>query len=150
MNFTRMKIAGVLLFLIFSTTVKGAQTGQEAISDEEISKFAITFQKMRVMNQKMQKEMTGVISEKNMEIARFNKIHKANLDPSVDVEITEEEQEKYEKIVSQLDEMQLSYRKKMEETITASGLTPQRYQQISKRLQTDKELQERLKAELQG
>ena len=149
MNLTRKKIAGVLLMLFMSTTAVMAQTEQNPVSDEEISKFAITFQKMRMMNQEVMKQLTEVVTTEGMEVPRFNEIHQAKMDPAKEIEISEEEQEKYDKIVVELDKMQLSFRKQMEEMISDAGLTPERYEQIAAKLQTDPELQERLKAELQ-
>lgn len=149
MNFTRKKIAGLLLFLIFSTTAVMAQTEQKSVSDEEISRFAVTFQKMRMMNQEMQRGMAEILSKEGMEIARFNEIHKAKLDPAVTVEPSEEEQKKYKKIKSELDKLQLSFSEKMNKMISESELTSERYQEIATRLQTDPKLQERLKAEFE-
>ena len=150
MNLTRKKIAGMLLMLFISTTAVMAQTEQKSVSDEEISKFAVTFQKMRMMNQEVQKQLSEIITKEGMEIPRFNEIHKASLDPAVTVETTDEEQKKYEKVIGELEKMQVSFQQQMEEMITDGGLTPERYQQIAAQLQTDPELQERLRAELQN
>ena len=149
MKITRKKIAGVLLMLFMSTTAVMAQTEQNPVSDEEISKFAITFQKMRMMNQDVMKQLTEVITREGMEIPRFNEIHQAEMDPAVTVETTEEEQEKYKKIAAELEKMQLSFTKKMEGMISEAGLTPERYEEIATQLQSDPGLQERLRTELQ-
>ena len=149
MKLTTKKIAGVLIMLFMSTTAVIAQTEQKAVSDEEISKFAITFQKMRMMNQEVLKQLTDAVTEQGMEVPRFNEIHQAKMDPAKTVELTEEEQEKYDDIVEKLDKMQASFSKQMEEMISEAGLTRERYEEIATRLQTDTELQERLKAELQ-
>ena len=149
MNLTRKKIAGVLLMLFMSTTAVMAQTEQKAVSDEELSKFAITFQKMRMMNQEVMQQLSDAVTEQGMEVQRFNEIHQAKMDPAKTIEITDEEQEKYDKIIVELDKMQASFSTQMEEMISDAGLTRERYEEIATRLQTDTELQERLKAELQ-
>ena len=149
MNISRKKIAGMLLMLFMTTTAVMAQTEQNPVSDEEISKFAITFQKMRMMNQDVMRQLTEVVTREGMEVPRFNEIHQAEMDPAKTVEMTEEEQEKYKKIAAELEKMQLSFTKQMEGLISEAGLTPERYEEIATRLQTDPALQERLKAELQ-
>lgn len=149
MIFRTKKVIGMLLFLVFSTTAIMAQDAQTKITDEEISKFATTFQQMRMMNQEVQMAMGEAIKNEDLEIARFNEIHKATMDPAAEVEVTAEEQKKYDNIVSDIEEMQIGFQKKMEDTITASGLSLERYQQIATKLQTDPELQERLRAEFQ-
>lgn len=147
MTFKMQKFFGVLLFVVFSTTAGMAQVEQREVTDDELSKFADTFQKMRMMNQEAQVKMTEVVTDEDMEIKRFNEIHQATLDPAVEVTVTEEEQEKYDNIVSEIEEMQVEFQEKMEETIRDGGLTVQRYQEIVTDLERDPELQERLRAE---
>ncbi|MFV8838153.1 DUF4168 domain-containing protein [Salinimicrobium soli] len=146
---TRMKrIAGMLLIFIFSTTALMAQEGQK-VTDAELTKFAQTFQQMRMTNQEAQLKMQEVIKSEDLEIKRFNEIHKATLDPDTEVDATAEEQEKYEDVISEIEKMQVSFQQKMEDMITSNGLTIERYQQIATRLQQDAALQERLKEEFQ-
>lgn len=94
--------------------------------------------------------MGKIVSNENMDIKRFNEIHKASLDPAVEVEVSEEEKEKYEQIVSEIEKIQIDFQGKIEKTIEESGLSVDRYQQIATQLQTDPKLQERLKEELLG
>lgn len=150
MNTTIKKMFGPLLLFIFTTTAVTAQVGQKKVTKEELSKFGQTFQKIRMMNQQVQMNMAQVVSNEEMDIKRFNEIHKASLDPAVEVEISGEEKEKYDEIVTQIEEIQLAFQSKIEETIKENGLTVERYQDIATRLQTDPELQERLKEELTG
>lgn len=148
MTTTMKKIFGLMLMFIFSTTAVMAQVEQEEITDTELSQFADTFQQMRMMNQDVQMKMSEVVSNEEMEIKRFNEIHQASLDPAVEVEVTDEEKEKYDNIVSEIEKMQVDFQSKMEETISDSGLTVERYQEIATQLQTDAALQERLREEL--
>ncbi|GAB2774427.1 hypothetical protein GCM10010465_20910 [Actinomadura fibrosa] len=125
-----------------------AQEGQK-VTDAELTKFAQTFQQMRMTNQEAQLKMQEVIKSEDLEIKRFNEIHKATLDPDTEVDATAEEQEKYEDVISEIEKMQVSFQQKMEDMITSNGLTIERYQQIATRLQQDAALQERLKEEFQ-
>ena len=149
MTIRTKKIAGLLLFLIFSTTAVMAQAEQKEVTDAELSKFATTFQKMRMMNQKAQQQMTAVIEDEGIEIKRFNEIHQATMDPAVEVDASKEEQEKYEVIIAEIERLQPGFQKKMQELIAESGLSMERYEQIATKLQTDPQLQERLRNEFQ-
>lgn len=144
------KMFGPLLLFIFTTTAVTAQVGQKKVTDEELSKFGQTFQKIRMMNQQVQMNMAQVVSNEGMDIKKFNEIHKASLDPAVEVEVSGEEKEKYDNIVTRIEEIQLDFQSKIEETIKENGLSVERYQDIATRLQTDPELKERLKKELMG
>lgn len=150
MNFRTKKFAGFLLFFVFTTTALMAQVNQTKVTDSELDKFATVFQHMRMMDQEIQREMMQVVEDEEMDIQRFNKLYKANMDPAVDANPSKEEQEKYKNIVAEIEKMQVSFQKKMEKTISESGLTVERYQQIATSLQTDPELQERLKNALKG
>lgn len=148
------QIAAILLFLVTGSgtvaqTAPATQAVQTEVSEDELTRFAGTFQQMRMMNQEVQVKMTQVISEEEMEIKRFNEIHMATLDPSVEVEVTEKEQEKYSEIVSEVEKIQLDFQEDMEEIIQESGLTVERYQEIATQLETDPELQQRLKDHFQ-
>lgn len=149
MTFTTKKIAGFLLFFVFTATSLLAQADQEKVTDAELDQFATVFQQMRMMNQEVQQKMAKTVAEEEMDIQRFNEIHKAQLDPAKEVKTSEEEQEKYKEIVSEIEEVQLDFQEKMEKAIQQSGLSIERYQQIATRLQTDAELQERLRNSFQ-
>lgn len=145
MTFRTKKFAGFFLFFVLTATTLFAQAEQAKVTDAELNKFASVFQQMRMMNQGVQQKMSKVVAAEEMEIQRFNKIHKAQMDPAVDVEMTKEEKESYQEIVSKIEEVQLNFQEQIEKNIKESGLTVERYQQIATRLQTDPELQKRLK-----
>ncbi|MGB7784778.1 MAG: DUF4168 domain-containing protein [Salinimicrobium sp.] len=142
------RIAAMLVFFVLSTTAVMAQAGQTKVTDAELTKFADTFQQMRMMNQKAQMQMSQAIQEENLDIKRFNEIHKAELDPAVASDATKEEKEKYGRVIAKIEKMQVSFEGDMEELIKDSGLTVDRYQEIATSLQTNPQLQERLKEEL--
>lgn len=141
----KMKMFSLLFMMMIGTSTLMAQTD---ISDKEVEQFAVTFQKMRMINQEAQKELSEVIAKEGMEITRFNTIHQAKMDPEAEVELTEEEEKKYEAIIKQLNEMQMGFRQEIENMIKEEGLSLERYEEISSQLQKDAKLQERLKKEL--
>lgn len=152
MKFTSKKIIGLLFFVAVSTTALFANSDQAAVtqpevSDAELEQFAQAFQGIRMINQQAQQEMIGIVQEEGMEIQRFNEIQQAAMNPeAAEVEATEAEMEQHQKIATEIEEVQMGFQGQMEESITESGLSMERYQQIATQLQTDAELQERLQA----
>lgn len=149
MTFRTKKFTGFFLFFVLTATTLFAQADQAKVTDAELNKFSAVFQKMRMMNQEVQQKMAQVVAEEEMKIQRFNEIHKAQLDTSVEVEVTEEEKETYREIVAEIEEVQLDFQETIQENIEKSGLSMERYQQIATQLQTNAQLQERLKSTLQ-
>ncbi|MHA6279952.1 DUF4168 domain-containing protein [Salinimicrobium sp. CAU 1759] len=145
MILSKMKMLGLLFFMMIGTSTLMAQTN---VSDQEIEKFAVTFQKMRMINQQAQQELSQVITEEGMEINRFNTIHQAQMDPQKEVEMSKEEEKKYQAIIKELNSMQAEFRQEIEEMVKDGGLSFERYEEIGNQLQNDAELQERLREEL--
>lgn len=150
-----MRIKRVIssLFLVLALGVASAnaqntqmpQQQEVKVSDNELAKFAEAFQKMRVANQKAQMKMMEIIKEKGMELQRFNEIHQAKQNPDSDVDMTAEEEEQYKKIVAEFEALQPTFQKRMQDIISESGLSMERYQQLAMALRTDQELQQRLR-----
>lgn len=156
------KIAGLLFaFALFGSASVFAQTQQMPqqpqqqavevdVSDEELSKFADAYQKIRMVNQEAQQEMAKKVEESGFDIQRFNEIHQASLDPNAEVEVTEEEKTKHEEVVAEIEGMQGEFQEEMESAISEQGLEIERYEKIAMALQTDTELQQRLQQLMQG
>ncbi|WP_423818564.1 DUF4168 domain-containing protein [Salinimicrobium sp. TIG7-5_MAKvit] len=145
MIISKMKIFGLLFFMMIGTSTLIAQSD---VTDKEIEQFSVTFQKMRMINQEAQKDLSEIITKEGMEIARFNTIHQAQMNPQAEADLTKEEEKQYDAIIKALNEMQLEFRKEMESMITESGLSVKRYEEIANQLQQDAQLQERVKQEL--
>ncbi len=154
MKTTLNGIAAIMLFFAFGSTATFAQVTpapepqvqQTEVSDEELAEFAQAFQVMRMLNQEIQQELTGVVEEEGMQIQRFNEIHQATVDPATPVEATDEEKEQYENISTEIDKRQVGFQQQMEDIVSDLDMTFERYQEIAMQLQNDPELQERLKA----
>lgn len=145
MILSKMKIFSLLFFMMIGTSTLMAQSD---VTDKEIEQFSVTFQKMRMINQEAQKDLSEIITKEGMEIARFNTIHQAQMNPQAEADLTKEEEKQYDAIIEALNEMQLEFRKEMESMISESGLSVKRYEEIANQLQQDAQLQERVKQEL--
>ena len=152
MESTSKKIIALLFFVAIGTSTLFAQNEQEEIevSDAELETFAEAFQGMRVLNQRAQQQMIGVVEEGGLEIQRFNEIHTATIDPNKEVDASDEEQQKYEETSAEITKLQESFRTEMETIISDTGISMERYQEIAENIQNNPELQERLKEVFQS
>lgn len=119
------------------------------VNDAELEKFATAFQHVRVITMGAQQEMAEAVQKEGLEIPRFNEIHEAHLNPEVEVTATSEEKQKHENILKEIETIQVNIQENMEEKIQEQGLSLQRFEQIAMKLETDPELQQRLKDHFQ-
>lgn len=145
MILSKMKMLSLLFFMMIGTSTLMAQAD---VTNEEVEKFAVTFQKMRMLNQEAQKELSEVISSEGMEVSRFNTLYQAQMDPETEADFTEDEEQKFNVIIEELNKRQTVLRAKVEDMIKENGLTMERYEQIGNQLQNDATLQERVRQEL--
>lgn len=155
MKSTSKKIFGLLFIVAVGTSslfanVNNTIATQPEVTDAELEQFAVAFQGLRVINQKAQQEMIGIVQKEGMELKRFNEIQQATMNPEAEVKATQAEKKKHKEISVKLKKVQLDFQGQMEKTITNTGLSMQRYQEIATQLQKDPKLQERLKKVLQN
>jgi hypothetical protein len=143
----KMQSLALFLGLIIGSTAF-AQTDSK-VSDTELKQFVTAFQDVQMESQKAQQKMMGVIEEEGMEVARFSEIQKAKSNPNAEVSASEAELTAYNTIITEIEAMQPAIEAKMEGHVKASGLALERYQAIATRLQTDTQLQERIRAVMQ-
>ena len=133
------KIAGLLFAFallgtasVFAQTQQLPQQQQQAVevdvSDEELSKFADAYQRIRMVNQEAQKAMAKKVEDSGFDIQRFNEIHQAALDPNTESDATEEEKKKHKEVVAEIESMQGEFQKEMENAISEQGLEVERYE----------------------
>lgn len=130
-------ISGVMLFA--QTEVK-----QENVSDEELKQFAGAFQQVQVLTQTAQQEMVEVIQSEGLTVEEYNSLSQAAQNPNQEVEVSEEKMDKFKETSIGINKIQVAAQEKMQKEIVNSGLTIKRYQEIAAKLQTDKELQQKI------
>ena len=162
--FNRKKITGFVVTLaLFGSTAVIAQSTpfleqepqepQEIhveVSDTEFEKFAKAFQHVRAITMGAQQEMAEAVKEEGLEIQRFNEIHNAFLNPEVEITTTTEEKQKHQNILKEIETIQVNIQQDMEEKIQEQDLTLQRFEQIAMSLETDPELQQKLREHFQN
>ncbi|RRO22473.1 DUF4168 domain-containing protein [Flavobacteriaceae bacterium 14752] len=136
------------LILCFTTTLMVAQN--QDISDQELKQFANAFQQVRMINQSSQQKMIKAVQDEDLTVERFNLINQAEQNPNKEVEATDDEFKKYKTAMQSVEALQAEVQKQLESKIKESGLTLERFQQISNLVRSDKSLQQRLTALMQG
>ncbi|MEO2058663.1 MULTISPECIES: DUF4168 domain-containing protein [Mesonia] len=144
-----LKSVKLNLFLFLATlgTISmSAQTEAKKVTDQELNKFANAYQAVQVENQKAQQEMVAMIEESGLDVEKFQKIQKAQMDPNTEVEATEKELTAHKQVMAEIQAMQPKLQSEMEGLIKKQGLTMQRYQEVAAAIQTNQELQQQLQA----
>ena len=144
-----LKSVKLNLFLFLATlgTISmSAQTEAKKVTDQELNKFANAYQAVQVENQKAQQEMVAMIEESGLDVEKFQKIQKAQMNPNTEVEATEKELTAHKQVMAEIQAMQPKLQSEMEGLIKKQGLTMQRYQEVAAAIQTNQELQQQLQA----
>lgn len=138
----------LVLAMFFVAT---AAFSQDKVSDQELTNFANAFTDVQTVNQNAQTEMVKVIEDSGMQIETFNVLYQSAQSPTPEVPegVSKEDTEKFETVVTKIEQMQPKFQKQMEDAISENDLSVERYQQMMAMLQTDEELQQKLQSKLQ-
>lgn len=153
MKFLQHSAAFVLGFLLIAGSVfaQGQQMQQPAqpdsITDEELEKFAMVTNELQQVQRESQKKVQDMLSDKEMDMQRFQQIMMSRQNPNMgdSIEVTEQEEETMKEIEPKLQKMQQQSRQEMMGIMQEEGLQPQRFQAISQALQQDPEMMKRFK-----
>jgi hypothetical protein len=141
----RKLMKGVLMMAMLGVTgVFAQELQQKPVTDAEIKSFAAVFTEIQVINQEAQQTMVDAITEEGMEIQRFTEIHQAMQMPDQQIDLSDDELQKFENANGEIEKIQAQSQQKMEKVIVDEGLTLNRYQEIGAALQNDPELQRKV------
>nr|WP_297788229.1 DUF4168 domain-containing protein [uncultured Allomuricauda sp.] len=122
---------------------------QVEVSDAELNKIASAFQDIQKVNMEAQQQVMQTVKDSGFEPNRFNEMYQASASPEKTVDASDEEKERFGKLMNEIQQMQVGFTQQIEEIIGNEGLTMERYQKIAMALQTDTELQGRLRTALE-
>ena len=122
---------------------------QVEVTDAELNKIASAFQDIQKVNMEAQEKVMETVKDNGFEVDRFNEMYQASASPEKSVDATDDEKQRFGKLMSELQQMQVGFTEQIEEIISNEGMSIERYQVIAMALQTDSELQGRLKSKLQ-
>ena len=160
MQFIRT-ISSACLIVLIAASVAVAQGGQmmqppqpanpDSVTDAELQKFANVSDSAQSMQQQIQSKVQDLVEAEGMEFARFRKIMMSKQNPQApgNIETSQEEEQTIKKIQPKLMEINKNAQQQFVQLIRDQGLTPQRFRQLMRGVQTNQQLKQRLQ-EIQG
>ena len=118
---------------------------QIEVTDAELNKIASAFQGIQKVNMEAQQQVIKKVEESGFDANRFNELYQASASPEKTVDASDEEKERFGKVMNEIQQMQAGFTEKIEEIISNEGMSIERYQTIAMALQSDTELQGRLR-----
>lgn len=120
------------------------------ISPLEIQQFAQALKELRKVQMEAQKKMVKAIEDERLSPERFQEIGQRRSDPNFPVseEITQTEQERFDKAFAKIQTIQQDAIVKQRRAITLEGLTLERFNQISQAVEKDPALKQQLQRSL--
>src|SRR5699024_2304893 len=95
------------------------------------------------------KKMAGVIEGEGMELKRFNEIQRAKMQ-NKEADVTKDEEKQVQEITSKLDKLQPELQKNVQGAATSTGLSIEKFQKIAVAIQSNPDLQKKLREKLAG
>ncbi|WP_437395124.1 DUF4168 domain-containing protein [Flagellimonas lutimaris] len=121
---------------------------QIEVTDAELNKIASAFQGIQKVNMEAQQQVIKKVEESGFDANRFNELYQASASPEKAIDASDEEKERFGKVMNEIQQMQAGFTEKIEEIISNEGMSIERYQTIAMALQSDTELQGRLRTML--
>lgn len=154
MKFFKSTIS-ILLMLFVAVSAVVAQGGQQGppmpqpadtVSDGELQKFVKVTDSAQSIQKDIQSQVQTLVEDEGMEFSRFQEImmSKQNPQASGEVQTNPDEEKTIKSIQPQLMKIQQQAQQQFVQLIQDEGLSPQRFQQIMRAVQTNPEMQQRL------
>lgn len=147
--FTVKKVVYLFLFAIIANYAFAQTQGEDQISDQELQMFASAATEIQMLDRQSQQKMVKVIQDAGLNVQKYTAIQKAERNPQQEPNASKEELESYNAAKGQVMQMQKAVQTKMEKKIKESGLTVNRYKTISKKVQEDAKLREKVQKMMQ-
>jgi len=113
------------------------------VSNQELQQFANVYKKVQTENQKVQQKVVKMIGNEGLDVKRYQELAQASKNPKKEVDASEEEQAKVNKINKKIQTIQMKFQKRVGTMIKDEGLTQQRYQEVYQAIQADADLQKK-------
>ncbi|MEX0985988.1 MAG: DUF4168 domain-containing protein [Bacteroidales bacterium] len=147
MTFQRIIISSLvlLLFSFESVTASLPNLQDQEVSNKELEQFAALYKQLRNIDKQTQLKMGQAVKKGGLQVQRFNDIRKAELNPDIKGNASPMEMRKYVKIEKELERIKAEKKKLVQQKIKTYGMTEKRYQDIITQIQSDLELQTKLR-----
>ncbi|MBF2002385.1 MAG: DUF4168 domain-containing protein [Synechococcales cyanobacterium M58_A2018_015] len=121
-------------------------------SAEEVQQFANAIKQIQSIQQEAQRQADQVFESEGITPERFGEILQSQQNPQAQPqpEVTPEEQQNFDQVLSQLTEIQQTTQTRVNAAIQEEGLDSTRFNQIMTLVRQDPELRQRVQQELQN
>ena len=117
---------------------------QTDVSNAELKKFATVQKHIQTIDMNAQQEMIAAVQGGGLSVERFNEILEAQNDPEKKADPSENEMNKVESTMKEIETIQIDAQQKMVKKIQDEGFTVQRFREIASTIQNSPELQQKL------
>lgn len=129
-----------------------ASATQQAVSEDDLKKFVGAAKKLEVISQDRNTQIAKVVKDEGLSLERFREIYlsKQNSQVKPKTEVTQDEQQKYDRAVGQLVQIQKDTQSKMGTAVQSEGLEVPRFLQILEAIQKTPDLQKKIEQMLKS
>lgn len=122
------------------------------VSQDEVEKFANAIEQFQTIQTAAQQQADQILAGESLSWERFNQILQDQRDPQTPAttEVSDQEQQQFDRAVTQLSELQQSTRQQMSAAIQAEGLETARFAEILAMVQRDPSLRQRIEQQIQN
>ncbi len=120
-------------------------TSQSSVSDEELQKFVGVARKLDSISKERSALVVQAIEKEGMKVDRFREIYVSKQDPKAKpAQVSNDEQQKYDRALAQLVQIQKDTQAKMGNAVQSEGLEVPRFIQILEAVQKTPTLQKKI------
>lgn len=145
----KLTILFVLALVSVGVTAQNAADTKKP-NDDELKTFVTIVQQLQIIDQQAQKDMVKAIEAEELDVKRFVAIQRAEADAKQDAQAGEKEMQKYNAANKNVAKIRSNAQSKIQQHIESSDLTFKRYQSISKQIQNDPKLTQKVKQMMQS
>jgi len=129
-----------------------AAATQQSVSEDDLKKFVSVAKKLEVISQDRNTQIAKVVKDEGMSLERFREIYLSKRDPKVQPKtaISQDEQQKYDRAINQLVEIQKDTQSKMGSAVQSEGLQVPRFLEILQAIQKTPDLQKKVEQMLKS
>ncbi|NJP11896.1 MAG: DUF4168 domain-containing protein [Leptolyngbyaceae cyanobacterium RU_5_1] len=119
---------------------------QQTISDEELKKFINVAKQMPAISQERTKLVVQAVEKEGLSMNRFQEIYLFKRDSKAKpaTQVTKDEEQKYDRVFAQLEQIQKDTQSKIGNAVQAEGLEVPRFVQILETVQKNPALQKKI------
>ncbi len=123
-----------------------APTAQQSVGDEDLKKFVSAAKKLEVISQERNTAIAQTVQREGLSLERFREIYLSKQNPKATPkkEVSPDEQQKYDRAINQLVQIQKDTQTKMGSAVQSEGLDVPRFLQILEAVQKTPDLQKKV------